>query len=155
MRAPIEACDGRDEAVHLAVQAKLFGDVARHRLQRAAVVVEPDLGRRRDDAVGDHRRELSIQKGVFAALPPARHEIVTFVELCEHHRDVRRIVLKIGVDGHDGAPARRIEACLHRGRLPEIAAESHANAGPRPFSASFSASAQLPSVEPSSMSTIS
>ena len=49
--------DRGDEAVHLAVEAQAARDLAAHHLERAAVVVQVDAGRPRDQPVREERRD--------------------------------------------------------------------------------------------------
>ena len=56
---------------------------------------------------------------------PARHEVEALVELREQSRDLRGIVLEVAVDRDHGLAARLVEAGDERGRLAEVAAQTH------------------------------
>ena len=93
----------RDEAVHLAVEAQPARDVAAHRLQRAAVVVQPHAGRPGDEPVGEEGGH-ALRERVLPAPPPAAdHVEVLGLELVDEGRDVGRVVLQVAVRGHDHA----------------------------------------------------
>ena len=68
-------------------------------------------------------REQPPQERVVAPRLPAGDEVEALVELGEELRDLRRIVLEVGVDRHDDVSARLEEAGLQRRRLAEVAPE--------------------------------
>src|SRR2546421_441364 len=71
------------------------------RLERAAVIVQPDAADEADEAVGDPRRQLAAEFPVHPVLAPAAHHVATGFQVREELLDVRRIVLQISVHGND------------------------------------------------------
>ena len=53
------------------------------------------------------------------------HEIVALGEFVEHHGNVGRIVLQIGVEHNDHVAGGQMNSGVEGGRLPEVAAEVH------------------------------
>ena len=118
------ARDRRQEPVHLAVQLHRLHDLGAEHLQRAAVVVQLDARRPRDQPVRDHRRQPPVDERVLAVLPPARDDVGRrLLEPIDHGADVARIVLQVAVHRDDVAPARVREAGGEGGGLAEVAAE--------------------------------
>ena len=68
-------------------------------------------------------REQPPEERVVASRLPSRNEVEAFVELREHLRDLGRIVLEIGVDGHHELSLSLEEAGLQRGGLSEVPAQ--------------------------------
>ena len=124
IRAPDPRRVHRDEAVHLAVELHVLDDLAAVRLERAAEVVERDARDAGDDPVGDPRRQHA-HGVVLPVLAPAADDVVALVELLEQARDVVRIVLQVAVHEDEDLAAAVVDPRLHRGRLPEVAAEAH------------------------------
>jgi hypothetical protein len=117
--------DGRDEAVHLAIEPDPARDVATHGLERAAVVVERDARRPRDQAVREERRD-PLRERVAPRLAPAAHHVEVFALELRHERgDVGRVVLQVAVGGHHHVAARAVEARREGGGLPEVPAQQH------------------------------
>ncbi len=113
----------RNEAVHLAVQLQFTGDLTAHGLERAAQIVNRETGDPRDQSVGELRGKATIEPRVLAVLPPAVYQVVTLVDLAEHHLDVARIVLQVAIHRDDHVTGGKLNASLHRGRLTEVAAK--------------------------------
>ncbi len=129
-------------------------EVAAIGLERTAVVVQPHVGDIGDEAVGDHGRQLAVEKTVLAVLAPAADDVVPFVDLGHEQRDVVGIVLQIGVHGDDHFAARLVEAGREGRRLPEVAAQAH-HLEACILQASSRSMAKLRSLEPSSTMMIS
>ena len=113
---------GRDEAVHLAIQAHILDRAGAEALQAAAIVLQMHAGHARDQPVGDPRRDLAQPQAVLPVLAPAGDQVeVLGQQPVSQSRDVDRIVLQVAVHGHDHAAARRVQTRLHRRGLLEVA----------------------------------
>ena len=121
---PHPAGDGRDEPVHLAVQAEVFDHLAAVRLERAAVVVEPDAGHLGDEPVGQQGGQAPAEEPVLSVLPPPADDVVVRGQR-EEAGDVRGVVLQVPVQRHDDLAPGVIEPRRERRRLPEVPAERH------------------------------
>ena len=117
-------CDGRNEPVHLAVQPEVLDDLTAVRLQRAAVVVEPNPGHFGNEPVGEHGGQAPADERVLPILPPPADDVVVLRQR-EESGDVRGVVLQIAVQGHDDLATRVIESRRQRGRLSEVPAQRH------------------------------
>jgi hypothetical protein len=113
-----------DEAVELPVEAYPLQNLGAIRLQPAVDVVKPYAG---DDCGRpvEHPREESPRERVVPPRFPARYEIEPLVELGEQLRNLRGVVLEIGVDRHDDVTVRFEKAGLERRRLAEVPTEVH------------------------------
>ena len=122
---PDRGGDGRNEAVHLAVELDVLDHVAAEGLQGAAVVAEADLGDAGNQPVGRQRGQAAGEEMLLPAVfAPAADEIVAFPYLFQQQADVVGVVFQIGVDGHDDFPAGVVKARREGGRLAEILAET-------------------------------
>src|SRR5262245_52139151 len=121
------AQQGRQEAVHAAVELHPLQVGGPHHPQRAADVADRLVCRPVAEAVADARRQLS-HEGVPASDADAVRE-VGVLERGEELREVRGIVLEVGVEGrHELAPSR-LEACRERRGLAAVLGEAqHAHA---------------------------
>jgi hypothetical protein len=106
----------RDETVHLAVEAHVFEDLPPVGLERAAIIVQRHMEQRRDQPIGDDRRQSAGQRIVLARHAPARDDIEALSELGEEPRNVGGIVLAVAVHRDDDVAAavlnRRIKAAV-------------------------------------------
>jgi hypothetical protein len=115
-----------DEAVHLAVEAQLVGDLAAVDLQRAAEIADGRPGDLADHVVRDLRGDLPQDHAVLAVLPPPGDEVVPVVEHLHHRGDVPRVVLHVGVHRDDDGRRHVAQARVERGGLAGVAAKEDA-----------------------------
>ena len=118
---PVHLRQHRDEAVHLAVQRQRLGQVAPHRPERAAHVLDAHAGHLPDQPVAQPARRLANQRVVLAVLAQAEHGVVTLRQLLQQHRDVGRVVLQVAVHRHEHVALRPVDAGPQRRRLAEVA----------------------------------
>ena len=113
----------RDEAMQLTVQAQVADHLSAIDLEGAAVVVQPHAGHARDDAVGDHRRDLARYRAVLPVLAPPRDHVHvrTLVHDLQQRGHVVGIVLQVAVEGHDVLAPRSVEPGLQRRGLAVVA----------------------------------
>src|SRR5262249_39663209 len=90
----------RDEAVKLAVQADLLHDLSPVDLEAGVEIVEPHAGEPARHPVEESGRP-GLGARILTILLPAGYEVDAILEAAEELGDLRRIVLKIGVQGHD------------------------------------------------------
>ena len=115
-----------DEAMHLAVEAELVGDLAPVNLQRAPEIADRGLRHPADHRVCDLRGNLAEHDAVFAVLPPAGDEVEAFVELRDHRGDVARVVLHVGVHRDDDRRRDVAEPRVESSGLPAVAPKEDA-----------------------------
>ena len=100
--------ENRDKAVHLAVEFQLLSDLAAHRFQRAAEIVDREAGCFGNQPVRHHRRQPAAEAFVPAVLAPAMHQVVAFIQLLAHHRNIARFILQVAIErDNDVAEIRR------------------------------------------------
>lgn len=114
-----------NKAMHLAVEIQFTGDFAADRFERTTQVVDWEFGGARDEPIGDPGRQASTQEKVLPLFSPTMDQVVTLVDRVEHHRNIGRIVLQISIQGYQDFTLGMIDTCLHRRRLPKIAAQDH------------------------------
>ena len=114
---------GGDEAVHLPVEVHVLDHLAAVGLQGAAVVVQGHPGDFADQPVGDHGGQLAVDESVFAVFAPAAHHVEALIHAGQQQRDIRRIILQVGIQGDHNVSAGRMETGAHGGRLAKVAAE--------------------------------
>lgn len=122
-----EAQQGGKEAVHAGEDGQVLEKGSAEGLERAAGVDDRLVGDPVAHAVGDARRDPAHP----VVLPPLPHaaDDVEAVDLGEEPRDVRRVVLQVGVQGDDDLAAGVAEAGVHRRRLAAVPAlVEHAHA---------------------------
>ena len=119
------AGNGRNEAVQLAVEPDVLQHFVAVGFERAAIVVQGDAGDTGDERVGDARRQSARERGILTLHAPAADHVVAFANFGEQQADVGRVVLQIGVNGHDDRAARAVEAGGEGRGLAEVAAEAH------------------------------
>ena len=125
-----DACSGalghdRQEAVLFGIDRQALDDFPPKSFQRAARVVDRHAGDEGDHAVGEDRGHPPQDEAVLAALAPAGHDVVAALQLGDHRRDVRGIVLQVAVHRDHDLATRLIEAGRKGCRLPIIAGEAH------------------------------
>ncbi len=129
------ARDGRQEAVHLAVELHRLDHFGAEHLQRAAVVVQLHAGRERDDGVGDHRRQPPAEERILPVLAPPGDDVRAALGDLDHRGNVARVVLQIAIGRHDETSAGQREPGRKRRGLPEVPAELDRRAAADPDSA--------------------
>jgi len=75
----------------------------------------------RDEDIGKPGRDLARDQGVLPVATPARHHIVSLVQLVHEATDVGGIVLQIPVERHHHLRAGRVESRRQGGGLSEVA----------------------------------
>src|SRR6266540_5593500 len=104
---------GRDEAVHLAVEAHLAEDRGPERLEAAAEVLELEPRHPADEPVRERGRDAPQEEPVLPVAPPPGDEVEVLAQEPPHEaRDVLRVVLEVAVHRHDDVAARRVDARL-------------------------------------------
>src|SRR5262249_10520425 len=93
-----------DEAVQLAVEGDLVEDGAAVALHAAVVVVEVDAGGGGNEPVEDAGGE-DLVPGVMADFFPAADDVEAGVHFGQEVGDLARVVLEVGVEGHDEVAA--------------------------------------------------
>ena len=120
------AGDGWEKPMHLAVEVHRLDDLGAKHLQRAAVVVQLDARRARNQPVRDRRRQSAVDERVLAVFAPAGDDVRRrALEHIDHGPDVARIVLQIAVHRDDVAAAGARKASREAGGLPEVAPEAN------------------------------
>ena len=115
--------EGRDEAVHLAVEGNVLDDLAAVGLEGGAEVVDVDAAEDRHEPVGDARGNAAEEEVVAALLAPAADDVVALFELGEEVGDLVGVVLQVAVHGEDEVALGVVEAGGEGGGLAEVAAE--------------------------------
>lgn len=92
-------CEDRHEAVHLAVQPQFTGHLGPKQLQATVVVVQVQAGQVPDHAV-EHLAGIDLVPGVEPPLLPPVDDVVPFVEPLEKLRNLRRVILQVGIHRH-------------------------------------------------------
>jgi molybdopterin molybdotransferase len=121
----------RQEPVQLAVDPQPVQHLGPVRLEPTVEVVQPQTRDAARRGVEDPR-EGTPEPGIPALCLPAGDEVEALVELRQKARNLGRIVLEVGVDGHDGVAARVREPGRKRGGLAEVPAQpNHADVAVR------------------------
>jgi hypothetical protein len=115
----------RDEAMKLSVQPDLARHVVAVCFQAAVVVVQPDPGPPADDGV-EYPAGQAPPPRVVAFTFPATDQVVAVIERFEQPRQLRRVVLQVGVHGYDAVAARRPKTRRQRCGFAEVAPQAHA-----------------------------
>src|SRR5215212_4643084 len=109
----------RYEPVQLAVEPQPAYDLGAIGLQAAVQVVQPQPGDAPGDPVEDLRRDAPRERVAPVRLPAA-DQVEALLELREQARDLRRVVLEIGVDRHYHVALRVRKAGGERRGLAEV-----------------------------------
>src|SRR4029077_8712368 len=117
--------NGRNEAMHFAVELQVFSDISPHRLQSASVIVGFNLRRPRDKEVGNHGRQTSTEKGILPVGAPTTHKIVAFFQFPKQSGDILWIILRVTVHENDDVTLTVRKTRRDGGRLTKIALEPH------------------------------
>jgi len=91
------AGNGRQEAVHLAVQPQRLDHLGPEDLERAPVIVQRHARGPRNDPVGDNRRQAPRDEGIFPVLPPPADNVVAGLDARHHLGNVARVVLQVAI----------------------------------------------------------
>ena len=106
--------------MHLAVKRHLFDNRCPICLQRAPIVMNRNPRYLGDNPIGCDRRHTPRPKLILPVLPPATNQVIAFVKLPKHARNINRIILQITVHTDDILAAGIFKPCRHRRRLPCI-----------------------------------
>jgi hypothetical protein len=83
----------RNKAVHLSVQSNTAGDIAAHNLESTAVIVEPNIGEKRDKTIRYHARDSSRKVLILSVFAPTRDEVEPLLQLSNHPWNFSRVIL--------------------------------------------------------------
>src|SRR4051812_32063240 len=114
----------------LRVQRDALQEIPPVCLEGTSVVRDWHAGESPDQPVGHPGRYLPQEELVLPLTPPATHQIVPLLELCDESRDVPRIVLKIPVQRDDDSASSVIETRHHGGGLTYVAAQPKSHHAP-------------------------
>ena len=120
---PITMRQNGNEPVHFAVEFQLFGNVCTNGLQRAAKIVDRESRDFGNESVGDFGGEFSVEPRVLAILTPAVDKVVAFVDVIQHHGNIRRIILQVTIKCHDHFTLCVVDACLHGRGLAKVSSQ--------------------------------
>ena len=112
-----------NKAMHLAVEFQAFGNIAAHRFECAAVVVQFNLCRPGDEAIGNQRGQTPMQKRISTVEAPTADEIVAFFQFRQQRWNILGIVLCVTVHKHDHVTAGIRETRRNGGGLTKITLE--------------------------------
>ena len=115
----------RDVAVQLAVDPDGFHDLAAVRLDARVEVMQRDARHPAGDLVEELGRDALFPRVVAPTLPPA-HQIGAGVQARHHLGQLRRVVLQVGVERGNAAPAGPLEPDRQRGALAVVPPEADA-----------------------------
>jgi len=85
--------------------------------------MQPDTGHSGDKPVGHAGGKDTGQEAVPPVDAPARHDVISLLNLRHQRRDVRRIILQIGIDKRDDLTPSLIDPGFERRGLPKIPAQ--------------------------------
>ena len=117
--------EGRDEAMHLAVQGNVVDDLAAIGLEGRPEVVNVDARELRHQPVRAPRGNAPHHEVVDALPAPSADNVVPFFQLFQKQRDLARVVLQIAVHGEDELAFGVIEPGCQRRGLAEVAPQLH------------------------------
>src|SRR6058998_4381183 len=83
----------RNETMHLAVKLNALQRLPPIGFQGASIIVQINPRNRRDEPVGQRAWQIAPERRVLPPLPPARDEIVAFIQFGQEPRNIGRIVL--------------------------------------------------------------
>src|SRR5438105_14856966 len=92
---PLPGGVDRDETMHLAIEPHVFDYLAAVRLQRAAVIVQPNMQQLGDKPIGSLRWKAPCYQLILALDSPAGDDIVSLFDFFDQSRDIRGIILAI------------------------------------------------------------
>ena len=79
--------------MHLAVKLNALQRLPPIGFQGASIIVQMNPRNRRDEPVSQPARQLAPERRVLPVFPPARDEIVAFIQFGQELRNVGRIIL--------------------------------------------------------------
>ena len=95
-------------------------DITR-RLALENYLADVHIGQVSDEGIGYFAGDFSQKHSILPSCPSAcNHVKIMVVKVLHHHRDIRRVVLKVAVDGGYQLATCMIDARSHRGCLPVI-----------------------------------
>jgi len=115
--------EGRDEAVHLAVEGNVLDDFTAVRLKGRAEVVDIDATECRHEQISGARWDAAQEKVVSTLCAPAADYVVALFQLCQEVGNLLGVVLEVTVHRQDEVSLSVIEACGKGGGLTEVAPE--------------------------------
>ena len=114
----------RNKPVHFPVQLEALCHLTAKCLERTAIIVQFDLRRERDHMIGDLRRETPVQKRVLSIHPPAVHQVISLVQLCQQTRDIDGVILEVTIQRNNDVTLGILKSCGQGRGLAEDCAES-------------------------------
>src|SRR5215472_17587339 len=120
---PVPVCVNRNETMHLAVKLNALQRLPPIGFQGASIIVQMNPRNRRDEPVGQRARQIALQRGVLPLLPPARDEIVAFIQFGQELRNIGRIILEIAIHGDEDISLGKTNPGHESRRLTSIAAQ--------------------------------
>src|SRR5262249_31122685 len=118
--------EDRDEAVELPVESDLLHGLPPVDLEAGVEIVEPHAGEPAGYPVEESGWP-SLGARVLAILLPTRHEVESVLEAGEQLGDFGRIVLEVGVEGHDDVALRLAKSDGQCRGLAEVPTELDAS----------------------------
>ena len=94
---------GRDEAMHLSIEADVLHHLPPVGLEGATVIVKPYPGEEGDEAVRHHGGESAGEEGLLSVSAPAAHHIVALLQLLQQPGYIGRVVLEVRIHRDDDA----------------------------------------------------
>src|SRR3989338_2099162 len=120
-----------DKTVHIAIQGNILKNFAAVLFETAVEIMQGDAAPLRHDAVENLGRP-GLVDGVMPDFPPADDEIKALVQLCNHSRNFRRIILQVRIKVDEYRPPALLKPRRHGGAFAEIPAETD-DGNPRIF----------------------
>ena len=111
-----------NEAMQLAIEGQLPGDLRSQTFEATVVVVQPQSGQPAHQPVEDFAR-LGLVPRVKPALLPAIHHIEALAQPLHEPRNLGGVVLQVGVERHQDRTLGGLKPRRQGGRLPKVAAE--------------------------------